>query len=370
MLSEEQDRVNVYGVVLDSSAPYYMSSAGKYICTMKLIDPTVHPRGGGKSAAEYLSTTFFAATSGELPSITKVGSIMRIHRGQTKDHKGHMQLNCDVIIKGAWVVFDPSESLVPLGHSGKRHTFEPADRERLKEVRKFGKTFFAAYALAGSSLREAAERRPTDFDTICLVLDVRRKGDVDRVRLCDAEKVVKLDLPIQRGVVLKPQDVVRLRSANYVEGSHFLRLSFAEYSHVLKLSREQRSAEQLFRSLEDKSVAPDVKAQLQLYKREDGKSVLATSVLKSHRADPVMSLRALIADSGSAEQRRHRIQAHVIEFGPKEPRDWLWVFDPHTQKQYLSHAPVGTDSTRSSISPTKPSSCPPTCASITSCSCS
>ena len=120
-MSKEQERVNIYAVVIDASSPYYIESIKKYLCVLKLIDDSLNPKSKGKTP--FMNLTCFSQSKNEIPNITKLGSIIRIHRGDTKKYNKSFQLNCDSGIKGSWVIFDPSDTPSPTDHSeiGRAH---------------------------------------------------------------------------------------------------------------------------------------------------------------------------------------------------------------------------------------------------------
>ena len=107
-MSKEQERVNIYAVVIDASGPYYVESIKKYLSVLKLIDESLNPKSKGKTP--FMNLTCFSQSKNEIPNITRIGSIIRIHRGDTRKYNKSYQLNCDSGIKGAWAIFDPSDA--------------------------------------------------------------------------------------------------------------------------------------------------------------------------------------------------------------------------------------------------------------------
>ncbi len=332
LVSDEQDRVHIYALILDCSAPYYLDPTAKYLCTLKLIDESVNPEAGGTQG--WFSATIFAKTADELPRANKVGTVARIHRGQTKRFKGSVQLNCDVNIKGAWVLFDPKDGVTPIAKSGKQHTFTTEDRTLLGEIRDFGRRYFAKHELAAITLAEAARTKPKDFDTICFVLDLKKKGGVDRARLCDTEKVVKLDIPPGRNFNFSPHEVIRLRSANYFNDGSFRSLTLNEYSNILRVPENYKSARQLLEHIRSNKAAEDVRAQVALYTPHVSAPLVATKILNQHKHVAPVQLRSLFyGDAPKGTQKYFRVRASATEIGPKNPQEWICVVDKKTQKQ-------------------------------------
>ena len=332
MLKSEKDRVNVYAVVMDCSAPYFMKSTGKYLCTMKLVDDTMYP-GEGKKAPEFISVTIFAKTAADIPKPAKIGTIIRLHRAQSKKHKNAIQLNCDVNIKGAWVIFDPLDGVSPVDHSARAFTFNETDKKMLKNLRTFTKDYFGKHELSAVTLKQAASKKPTDFDVLCLVLAIKKESKVEHVTLCDADKVVKLDIPTARKLNLANHEVVRIRSANYADKKEFKALSLNEYSNVLIVPKEFLSAKALIEKIE-KHGDKEVKSKVSAAGPVVDAPIVASKVLNNHKQSKVTHLKDLFGlKDVKKDQKYHRIHVNVMEIGPKDPKDWICIVDKKTKKQ-------------------------------------
>ena len=330
MLKEEKQRVYVYTVVYDASAPYYNEDIAKYLVTMKLIDPTLHPTT--KGGHEFMQATFFARTEKEVPIVTKVGSILRIHRGDTKTHDKVLQLNCDVAIKASWVLWDPTESMEPVSHTGKVFTFTTNDQQRLKDIRKFGKEFFATTELPGMTLKEAEKKRPIDFDVLGQVLEVKKKNEDSIVRVCDAGKVVKFVLVGGLKDTVGPQEIIRVRSAHYQPDSEFKKVTLKEYSSILRVPKEFKSAKATTEDLH-KTKDEYVKRNLELYTPNMKGKTEGTKILNAHKQAKAVALKDLYSGEAlKSGQQYYKVQASVIEVGPRKPEEWIGVYDHKTKK--------------------------------------
>ena len=324
----EKDRVNCYAAVLDCSAPYYMEKTAKYLCTLKLIDETVCGNSKDKSAPEYLTATMFAKTADELPPITKVGTILRIHRGQTKKHKDVMQLNCDVNIKAAWIIFDPIDGQSPIAKKGKQYTFTPHDKLKLKSIRKFVKEHFEKNELEGITLKEAEKKKPKDFDCLCYVLDVKTKAKAERIKLCDGTKIVKMDLPINRKGIVIPLEVVRVRGVDFDAKKKSKYLTLNDYSNVLRVPADFASAKALLKEIQGPKLPEEIKTELSLYTPLKGE----ITKLGSHKTAKLAKLKDLSSGKGLAS-KFFKVNVNVVEVGPKDPLDWIYVVEKKTGKQ-------------------------------------
>ncbi|MEI7563929.1 MAG: hypothetical protein WCJ39_10280 [bacterium] len=321
-IGEEKDRLYLFAIIQEISSPYLMND--KFVCCAKLIDKSVHPGADN----EFLSATFFARSRDEIPQPTKVGSIIRIHRGWTREHHKAMQLNVDVDIKSAWLLFDPTEGALPIGQTGKTFTWVEKDNARLKEIRQFAKEFFAKNELTAISLKEAMDK-PKDFDSICLVLDVKKKDDKVRYLLVDEGKIAKLTVDQGRFPSVGPQDVVKMRSANY-DDKEFKTLKFEAYSNMQRIPKEYLMSKNLHNSLKGKKVPEEIKSLLEVYTPEVDKENIITKT--SNAKAKAVSLKDLLAEAAKGKQKLFKISANVIEVGPKDSNEWLWVHDTKTKE--------------------------------------
>ncbi len=310
-----------------------MDKTNKYQCTIKLIDETVHE----SKKNSFVPVTIFAKTVEEIPRVPKVGSVIRLHRAQTKKFKGKTQLNCDVNIKGAWVIFDPVESQNPIDTSGKNFTFVERDRALLKESRKFAKEYFAKTELHGTTLQDAEDKKMNEFDVLCMVMEVKKKGEVDHVKLCDPTKVVKLDIPRSRKIAITAGEIVRLRGVSYSDGKKDDVLKMEEYSNILRVPDEYKSAKELTKAVEGNKANSKVKAKMAEHTPHLNSPMVASKVLDPHKVSKVTALKDLFGGSGKGKY--FKVHVGVAHIGPKDPKDWICAIDRKTKTQYtLSEA--------------------------------
>lgn len=328
MMVKTTERLYLYASLMDCGNHYYSKSADKWLCVGKLIDSTVNPA----EKNDYLSVTFFARNKDELPKPTKIGSIIRIHRGETHEFKKKLQLNVDVDIKASWVLFDPVEGNMPIEHTGKNFTWVEKDNERLKEARKFAKEFFGKNDLAYISLTEAAKKQPEDFDTVLQVLDVKKNGKDIKFKLCDAEKYVTLRTQRQEFQYIAPQDIIRIRSAYYdLKDKEFKTLTLQEYSGILRVPKEYHTAKELLSELKGKKVPDEIKSLIEVYTPLVDKENIISKVKAGSKAVPV-ALKDLSAEAAKGKNKTFRISANVIEVGPKNVEEWLWIHDTKSKE--------------------------------------
>lgn len=252
LLKEEKDRINAYAVILGCSAPYYHEDIKRYMCTMKLVDDSLNPEDAAKGKPSFLALSVFANTKEGIPQPTKVGTIIRIHRGKTTKKGKDFRFNCDVNVKSAWALFDAEEGFTATHHTGKTYTFTEDDKKLLKDVRKFAEKFFKSYNLEASS---AADQKGDEVDFMCQALGTEKKKD--KMVFHDGKDFIKV-----AGVKgVKAQDIVYLRAASK-KGDHYV---LNEYSSLLKVPTEYKSAADLLKKIEKAKKDKAVKKEFESY---------------------------------------------------------------------------------------------------------
>jgi hypothetical protein len=84
------DPVNVYGVIIDATFPYKVTN-DLYIATLKIVDPSLHSKGGKPTDNDWAQVVIFADKFENLPIVSKIGDIIRLHRANVRIHAGHRQ---------------------------------------------------------------------------------------------------------------------------------------------------------------------------------------------------------------------------------------------------------------------------------------
>jgi hypothetical protein len=70
---------NVYGVVVDATFPYKINSE-RYVCSLKIIDPSLHNKGGKAGDNDFATVVIYGKRFEDLPIASRVGDIIRLHR--------------------------------------------------------------------------------------------------------------------------------------------------------------------------------------------------------------------------------------------------------------------------------------------------
>lgn len=99
------DQYHFYAVVLDAAYPHKSFKSDKFICTMKIADPSCPIDKDGH--VEYCTLMFFAKTFQDLPISQRVGDIIRVHRAYVQDYKGVKQFTSNIFFNSSWALFSP-----------------------------------------------------------------------------------------------------------------------------------------------------------------------------------------------------------------------------------------------------------------------
>lgn len=104
--SDEQ--YHFYAVVLDASYPHRSFKSDRFICTMKIADPSSPVDKEG--VVEHCTLMFFAKTFADLPVTQRIGDIIRVHRAYVQEYKGVKQFTSNIFFNSSWALFSPLSS--------------------------------------------------------------------------------------------------------------------------------------------------------------------------------------------------------------------------------------------------------------------
>lgn len=118
---------NFYGVIVDATFPYKVSK-DRYICSLKVIDPT--------NKKDPLPVVIYAKSFKDLPIVHRVGDIIRIHRANVRTYNNAKQFNVNVYFKGSWDLYSCEDQNAlgvasgygPYSFSGKKSSQEKQDQ--------------------------------------------------------------------------------------------------------------------------------------------------------------------------------------------------------------------------------------------------
>lgn len=327
MVKADKERVYCYAVVLDSSAPYYHDEISKYMCTFKIIDDTYNPKDNGKPG--HMQLTFFSRVQKEIPANVKMGSIVRIHRGDVKKYLKTHQLNCDTGIKAAYCIFDANEGFLPTYHTGQNYTFAEEDKKRLKDLRTWATKFFKSFDVTEVS---SAGAKKGEVDMFAQVMEIKSKEkDKTHVKLTvfDGEEFHKMDIIKSRFPNVAPKDIVRIRGMAKKGGE----LEFNDYTNIIKIDNSYEAAKTLLEAIEKALKNKEIADEYESYVPTPGKAHVISEVLDDKPA--LISLKKLFGmENAKAKDKKFRINVHPLELGPKDTKSWIVPVDAKTRKQY------------------------------------
>jgi hypothetical protein len=327
LLTKEQERVNLYAVVLDASSPYFVKEIEKYMCVLKLIDDTVNPNEAKGKIPPYISLTCFSRNKADLPVIDRMGYVIRIHRGDTKKFSKSFQLNCDMGIKGAWILFDPSEGSTPVKFSGRTYTFVEDDKKRVKEIRRFGDKFFkdndaTEFASIGANVDEV------DLMAMVMSRESSKKG-YDKLTVFDGEEFIKLDIEKPRFAHILNQDIVRIRGIMQKKNEFLVN----DYSNVIRIDKDHSAAKELKKKVEKAKKDKKYSEKLDTYMPTADQSKTVSEILAKKTMS--ISLKELFGlEASKIKGQKYSVSVNVVEIGPKDPKGCIISVDSKSRKQY------------------------------------
>jgi Telomeric single stranded DNA binding POT1/CDC13 len=105
--SVESESLNFYAVIIDAVFPY-KSFNDKYICSLKIVDPSLFIKSqiGSEDSCDYATVVLYSRKFENLPIITRVGDIIRIQRATLRFCDNDIrQFNVNIIYNSSWAIF-------------------------------------------------------------------------------------------------------------------------------------------------------------------------------------------------------------------------------------------------------------------------
>ena len=279
------DSHNVYGIIIDATFPHKVS-ADKYVCSLKIVDPTLHSKGGKHSDNDYATVVIYAKRFEDLPICNKVGDIIRLHRATVRLYKNQRQFNVSTHWNGSWAIFNCEDSSYqPAFYSGKRATFEKHETTLLQTLRKWVSNYFAQYdGLTSDNYThlKAAKSQDKDFDVVAKVLNIFEMDEftnelkiADNTGDCWYVLALKLKFP-----GLRAGQVIRIRSATHDETSTSKNvLNLQHYSNIMSFVGSSRLAKAIAGKVHDDQKADAA----ELNKAVPSHAIIVSDVDKKHQ---------------------------------------------------------------------------------------
>lgn len=109
MEEENEDWVQFYGVIIDATFPYKVSE-NRYLCNLKVIDPSLNIKD---SEGEFATVLIEGRRFQDLPIVQRVGDIIRCHRAEytLKEDQHYLKLNLHY--NSSWALFSADNEVAP-----------------------------------------------------------------------------------------------------------------------------------------------------------------------------------------------------------------------------------------------------------------
>ena len=242
--------------MIDATFPY-KTNQDRYICSLKIVDPSLYikTQKGTGDASDYATLVLYAKRFEDLPIITRLGDIIRVHRATLRLYNGGRQFNANIFYNSSWALFSSeSNDNTAISFSGKHYSFEKSEAATLANIRKWSSQYFAQYNVISADMfvpLAKASAQKGDFDVVVKISQVFELDEyTNELRLKDASGAgawnvlaLKLKFP-----AVHAGDVVRIRSVTFDETSTQKKvLLLSHYSNILsfpagsKLAKEVKS---------------------------------------------------------------------------------------------------------------------------------
>ena len=256
-LSSSSDQYHFYGVIIDATFPYKVS-ADRFICSLKVVDPTLHQKGA------YASVVIYANKFEDLPIVHRLGDIIRIHRANMRIYQNRRQFNVNMFYQSSYALFSTdrqsplgvaNQGDAPYAFSGKRATIERQDTAILGALRKWSNKLFADNDCVKCVDLNKASKQSGDFDVcakVCQVFELDEYTNELKLRDNSGETFYTLALKLKFPHI-RTGSVVRIRSATFDETSNKRMLVLQHYSNIMTFISSSRCAARLSKVQNDNS---------------------------------------------------------------------------------------------------------------------
>jgi hypothetical protein len=342
------DAQHIYGVIIDATFPY-KTNQDRYICSLKIVDPSLYIKSqkGTGDASDFATLVLYAKRFEDLPIITRLGDIIRVHRATLRLYNGQKQFNANIFYNSSWAVFAQDGAGHQAAHSGKHYSFEKHEEALLANTRKWASNYFQQFNVISSDLYTPlakAAAHKGDFDVVAKVTQVFELDEyTNELRLRDASgaatwNVLALKLKFPN---VHAGDVVRIRSATYDETSAQKTQSIllAHYSNILTFPAGSKLAKEVKAKVgEDKLDKAAITGST---------ATVLTEVDKKHAGLPVHSLQDLFhnieTDKEIQSKDTFRTQFYVTKIESADVKEWTKSYDKKTKKSASFKGQKGKD---------------------------
>jgi len=332
---------SVYGVVVDASFPYKQAS-DKYICSLKIVDPTLHAKGGKPGDDDYATVVIYGKKFEQLPIVTKVGDIIRLHRSSLRMYHGKRQFNVSTHWQGSWAIFGQDDTgFAPTSYSGQRATFEKHEVALITSLRKWVGTYSSSHDMLTKdqyTALSAIQINNKDEDVVAKILSIHEMDAYTwELRISDGSTpwyvlALKLKFPNVRA-----GQVIYIRSAT-ADATSSKVFSLAPHSNILSLPAGCKLAKAVAAKCKETWEA-DLK---ELAKDVPQHAIVLSEVDKKHAGLAQTSLQDLFHNESSLSGSTHRVMLNVVKV-EGDAKEACKVFDKKSKKCSSAKGSKGGD---------------------------
>ena len=204
------------------------------------------PSSSLADSADYANLILYAKRFEDLPIISRLGDIIRVHRSTLRIYNGHRQFNANIYYNSSWALFQTETSdISPIEHSSKHFSFEKSEISLLQNLRKWAQQYFSQYNVVSTGndmcvpLVKAAQAKG-DFDIIAKIVSMFEMDEyTNELKLRDLSLTgnqpswfvltLKVKFPL-----LKAGDIIRIRSVTFdMTSTHKQMLIMSHYSNIM-----------------------------------------------------------------------------------------------------------------------------------------
>lgn len=339
------DVQHFYGVIVDATFPYKVNQE-RFICSLKVVDPTLFKQG------QYASVVIYANKFEDLPIVHRLGDIIRVHRAKLRIYQNKRQFNVNMHYQSSYTLFS-TEKTNPLGQitdagqpyafSGKRATLEKQDPHILGTLRSWAVKFFSSGNTSNGADRvidlKKASKHTGDFDVNAKILQIFELDEyTNELKLRDASGETFYTLALKlKFPHLRQGSVVRIRSATYDMASQKRVLVLQHYSNIMTFISASKLAATLGK------VQNEINTEKEALKKDfSATPVVLTEVDKKHQGLVTTSLHDLF-HSPDNSTNTFRTCFYVTRVEPGNAAEAVRVWNKKTRTSGSAKGAKGGD---------------------------
>ena len=233
-------------MIIDAAYPV-QSSKGKWICSLKVIDGSLHTEGDqiNKEFA-FAVIIIYANRFEDCPIVRQIGDVIRVHRANCKNYKGRRQYNVNVSGSASWSLFETNPKHALKGDDSNSDV-DMADGEDGENEGRPGQTDYDPYKWSNKNysidmsvhkhILKALRKWAIDYLAKNMVVHISSFTALSKLRNQeDKEKGKDLDLLVKvLKVHEKDEQTVELRVKDMTSSLFFLNLPKLRFGGILNI---------------------------------------------------------------------------------------------------------------------------------------